>query len=276
MHRLARVIPRSPLGFARLAVEVALVLVIAVGLTGVVLGRVLPATGHPVFVVAGPSMTPTIALGSAVVLEQVPASELRVGDVVSLRSGTEQAVFTHRIIRLAERDGAPWIETRGDANAAPDPSITPATAVIGRVTTSLPWAGYLLALLSTPQGVVLMLSVGATLMVLAEILGSIDDDRRRRSRGGIVATTTVATPSSAPTAVPGAKRGAVMAASSPAADAVIAAIAGGEAPATTPATTMAGTSSTRTTRRPARLRTDAGIAAERRRLTRARIAGHGS
>ena len=40
-----------------------------VSLGVLVLGRVLPLTGHPTLVVAGPSMEPTIPIGSAVVLD---------------------------------------------------------------------------------------------------------------------------------------------------------------------------------------------------------------
>ena len=40
---------------------------------------------------------------------------------------TGAAIFTHRIVRIAERAGAIWIETKGDANATADPSLTPAT-----------------------------------------------------------------------------------------------------------------------------------------------------
>ncbi len=84
-------------------------------------------------------MEPTIPLGAAVIVEPVAPADLAVGDIVSLRSGPQRAVFTHRIIRIADRDGEVWIETQGDANDAPDPSITPATAVIGRVAVIIPW-----------------------------------------------------------------------------------------------------------------------------------------
>ena len=169
-------------------VDVALLVVVAVGLTSVVLGRVLPALGHPVFVVAGPSMAPAIPVGAAVVLTPVAPGSLAVGDVVSLRSGPEQAVFTHRIIRVADHDGGRWIETKGDANPGPDPSVTSVTAVIGRVDVAIPYAGYALALLSTLSGLLLVLSAGATLLVLGWWLDTAAAARR------------VVTPASAPVA----------------------------------------------------------------------------
>ncbi|MCY7419783.1 MAG: signal peptidase I, partial [Chloroflexi bacterium] len=139
---------------------------VAVSLGVLVLGRVVPLLGHPTLVVAGPSMETAISLGSAVVLDQVPPASLAVGDVVSLRSGADRAIFTHRIVRLAEREGALWLETQGDANATPDPSLTPATAVIGRVGLWIPYAGFLLALYSEPSGIVFVVSLGMVLLLL--------------------------------------------------------------------------------------------------------------
>lgn len=143
---------------------------VAVSLGVLVLGRVVPFTGHSTLIVAGPSMEGSIPMGAAVVLDQVPPSSLAVGDVVSLRSGPERAIFTHRIIRLAERDEGLWLETQGDANATPDPSLTPATAVLGRVAIALPLAGYLLTLYSAPSGILLVISLGLVLLLLGVLL----------------------------------------------------------------------------------------------------------
>ncbi len=149
----------------RRALDLALIGVVVVALFGVVLGRVVPLFGASTFVVAGGSMEPTIPLGAAVVVRPVAAGELAVGDVVSLRSGPQRAVFTHRIIRIAARDGQPWLETKGDANDAPDPSITPATAVLGREVLVIPYAGFLVALLSIPSGILFVIALGIVLLV---------------------------------------------------------------------------------------------------------------
>ena len=170
-------------------VEIALFAVIALGLASVVMGRLLPLLGHPVYIVAGPSMEPAIRVGSAAILEIVPPDALAVGDVVSLRSGPDRAVFTHRIIRIAEQDGQTWIETKGDANETVDPSVTSATAVIGRVMVSLPYAGYLVSLLSTAPGVILIVSTGALLLVLGWLLDAQAAGHRRR--GPVASSRTV-------------------------------------------------------------------------------------
>jgi signal peptidase len=177
-------------------VDVLLVIVVAVGLSGAVLGRLLPALGHPVYVVAGPSMAPAIGVGAAVILDRVPVAELAIGDVVSLQTGPTHAVYTHRIVRLVERDGARWLETRGDANATPDPVLIPATDVLGRVAWQVPDGGYLIALLSAPSGVILVLSTGALLLLLGWWLDALERDRREAARR--VAATDLPRPSRKP------------------------------------------------------------------------------
>lgn len=154
-----------------------LLALVAVSLGILLLGRVIPALGHPTLVVTGPSMGTAIPVGSAVVLDQVPASNLAVGDIVSLRSGPARAVFTHRIIRIADSDGAPSLETKGDANATADPSLTPTDAVLGRVAVAIPYAGYLVTLYSAPSGVLFVISLGLVLFLFGVLLEETDARR---------------------------------------------------------------------------------------------------
>ena len=175
---------------ARRTLDVLLLLLIGLVVVTMVIARVIPAvTGGATFVVGGGSMEPTIPLGSAVVTAPVAATDLAVGDIVSLRVGDQHAVFTHRIIRLAERDGAVWLETRGDANTAPDPSLVPATEVLGRVTLSIPLAGYLVMVLGSVQGMLFLVSLGVLVLAGAWMLEALEDDlaesvRGRRAREG--------------------------------------------------------------------------------------------
>jgi signal peptidase I len=165
--------------WVRRALDLLLIVLVGISLFGLVLGRIVPMTGRATFVVAGGSMDPTIPVGAAVVVEPVAGRDLAVGDVVSLRSGPQHAVFTHRIVRLADRGGQIWIETQGDANPAPDPSLSPASAVIGRVAASIPYAGYLVALLSIPSGVLFIVSFGLVLLMSAWALDRDPLDERR-------------------------------------------------------------------------------------------------
>ncbi len=164
---------------ARRAVDVLLLALIGAVLVAVVLARGLPlVTGGTTFVVAGGSMEPVIPMGSVVLATPVAPDALRAGDVVSLQTGPEHAVFTHRVIRLATLPGGLYIETKGDANPAADPALVAATDVIGRVDLAVPYAGYGVALLSTIQGVLFVCSLAALLLVCAWLLESIEEDQR--------------------------------------------------------------------------------------------------
>ena len=94
----------------------------------------------------------------------------RAAGSVSLSSGSQQAIFTHRVVRIAIQDGQVWVETKGDANATADPSLTPATAVIGRVSVSLPGMGYAITLLSSISGVIFVSSLGLILFIAGGLL----------------------------------------------------------------------------------------------------------
>jgi signal peptidase len=159
--------------------DLVLVALILVVLAAFATARIVPAvTGGPTFVVGGGSMEPTIPIGAAVVDLPVAASDLRVGDVVSVKVGALQAIFTHRITRLVQRDGAPWIETKGDANETADPSIIPASTVLGRVAAVIPGLGYLVQLLSSLAGVAFLLSIGTVTLLGAWLLETLEDDGR--------------------------------------------------------------------------------------------------
>lgn len=169
--------------------DLVLLALILVVLASLVVARVVPAiTGAPTYVVGGGSMEPTIPIGAVIVDVPAVPSDVQVGNIVSVQVGPTKAVFTHRIVRVVDREGATWIETRGDANPRPDPSIIPATSIQGRVATWIPLLGYPLQLLSSLPGVAFLLSVGMVTLIGAWLLESLEDDqrawlRRRRLAG---------------------------------------------------------------------------------------------
>jgi signal peptidase len=160
----------------RRIVDVTLIALIAVVLFGLILGKLVPLTGNRTIIIGGGSMEPAIALGAAVVIAPVQPAELATGDVVSMQIGPDRATFTHRIVDLVTRADGLWVRTKGDANAEPDPTLVPATAILGRVEWSIPAAGFLLAFLSLPVGIVFVLGLAATLMAMAWLLESLESD----------------------------------------------------------------------------------------------------
>jgi signal peptidase I len=168
--------PRLIATFRRI-VDSLLILLIVVVLFGMVLGRLVPLTGRTTLIIGGGSMEPTLDVGTAIVVDPVAPADIRVGDIVSLRSGTERkSIFTHRVTRIVAHDGTIWIETKGDANPTVDPSITSPADVIGRVSVTIPYAGFLLALLSAPSGIVFVLCLAIVLLLLVWLIESFEAD----------------------------------------------------------------------------------------------------
>jgi signal peptidase len=171
---------------ARRSIDVLLVLVIGAALAILVLARVLPAvTGGSTLVVGGRSMEPTITVGSVVVAVPVDPAKLHADDVVSIRMGPQNALFTHRIVRTVVLPEGLHFETRGDANDSPDPSLVPASRIVGRMAFSLPFVGYALTALGLLQGAMLAVSLSLALLAGAWLLESAESDQaaaiRRRA-----------------------------------------------------------------------------------------------
>ena len=93
----------------------------------------LPA--YPVVVATG-SMEPAIGAGDVVILCRTDPAALEVGDVIQYQS--DGCTVIHRIV---EKDGDTFI-TQGDANNAPDLRPVQREQVLGRVTGTLPDAGW--------------------------------------------------------------------------------------------------------------------------------------
>ncbi len=134
-----------------------------------VAGLIATRLGGGVVIVAGPSMEPSLGVGSLAFLTRVGAPGPRVGEVVTLRVGAGQLV-THRVTRLANVDGEPYLETKGDANRTPDPVLSPASAVLGEVSFAIPGAGYLEAAVARPLGILSILSALGGLWLGAGVL----------------------------------------------------------------------------------------------------------
>lgn len=167
--------PKWP-SLARRIFELALLGCLVALLAAAVLGRLIPVTGRTTLIVTGPSMEPAVPMGAVEVAQPVNVADLRIGDVVAVRTGPRQAIFTHRIESVVVRDGQVWLQTKGDANATPEPVLVPATAVVGRVSVVVPGLGYLLALLSTVTGVIAVSATFGALVVARSLVATFETE----------------------------------------------------------------------------------------------------
>ncbi len=102
--------------------ELALWLAAAAGAACIVLVVLAHTMGITLIMFSTGSMSPTIPAGSVAVVQRVPASEIAVGDVVTVdRAG--QLPVTHRVTSIAAgaSDAERTITMRGDANEEDDP-----------------------------------------------------------------------------------------------------------------------------------------------------------
>lgn len=155
--------------FALLAITI-----LAVGLAA----RLAPLAGYELFAIRSGSMQPAIPVGSLVVIATAPEEPIAAGEAVAYRL-PNGAVVTHRVVERVDAEAGSFLQTKGDANADPDPSLVPAEWVIGPARLTIPWLGFLLALLGMPIGVVTILSVAGTLVTALWLLEELEllDDR---------------------------------------------------------------------------------------------------
>jgi signal peptidase I len=104
----------------------------------------LAAGFRPVVVYSG-SMRPTLGIGSLAVDRVVPASSVRVGDVITFNEPyVKGRLVTHRIAKIVPTKHGLAYRTKGDFNAARDPWAIQLNDKVGRVAFDVPLAGYVL------------------------------------------------------------------------------------------------------------------------------------
>jgi signal peptidase I len=154
----------------RIIVVCCLVLISCVAVGLLLVPRLL---GYRTFVITGASMTGTISRGSLVVSDPVPIDRLRVGDIITFSPPGMSENETHRIRSIRHSSSGQFvIRTRGDAVPSEDPwTLTPATATLPREVLHVPFAGYVVAVLSIPIVKLLLFVLPAVALALATLAG---------------------------------------------------------------------------------------------------------
>lgn len=137
---------------------------------GIILSKQQNQFGLRAFHVETGSMTPTLPIGSMVLVRE--QASYQSGDIITFRlEGRRDAVVTHRIVAPA---GDPDINkiayrTKGDANEDPDPESIPLDRVIGKVIFSVPYVGLAMGFAKTQMGFIALIVIPATLIIYGEI-----------------------------------------------------------------------------------------------------------
>lgn len=145
----------------RLLADLALTLGALVGVVCLLAGIGSVAFGvHPLIFRSG-SMAPTIPAGAVAFARDVPASQIRVGDVVTVPWHSSRV--THRVVEVFHRHGSATLKLRGDANSLPDQDLYQVSSA-PRVWFSVPVAGTVVAWLSRVPGVFVLAAYAALLL----------------------------------------------------------------------------------------------------------------
>ena len=124
-------------------------------------------TGSQLVVVTGGSMIPTYGLGEGLVVRPLRADEPRPGSIITFRS-PRGPLTTHRVVSLRHVDGRPFVQTKGDANAHPDPDFTPVAAIVGHPVAHLARGDTIAWLVLSPRGRLLLFALPLFLLVVIE------------------------------------------------------------------------------------------------------------
>lgn len=159
--------PRRPTrrGLGRVLADILLWLAAAAGVICMVLVIVAFTANITLIMFRTGSMAPTIPAGSVAVVQSVAASDVQIGDVVTVDRAGDLPV-THRITSIAPGASADErvITMRGDANAADDP-YPYAVQTVRVVLFSIPGIATVIVAMGNPY-VLGGLTLGATALVV--------------------------------------------------------------------------------------------------------------
>lgn len=160
---------------SRIALTVALWLMVATVVAIGAAARLAPLAGHEMLAIRSGSMTPAIPVGAMVAVDTSGTRTPQPGDAIAYRLPSGHLVV-HRFVELAG-DGNHLI-TRGDANATADPLPVPRDRVLGTVAWQLPAAGFVLGMLGMVSGVLTIVAVGGALLCAIWLVEDLEAEPR--------------------------------------------------------------------------------------------------
>ncbi|WP_043933681.1 signal peptidase I SipW [Bacillus sp. EB01] len=117
------------------------------------------------------SMEPTFKTGSIIAIKPVKdPSLLKKGDVITFWK-SQDALATHRIIKVWENEGQMLFQTKGDNNDNPDSEAVVGQNIVGKYTGfTIPYAGYIADLGNSKEGSALLLVIPGILLIFYSAL----------------------------------------------------------------------------------------------------------
>lgn len=122
----------------------AVIVCLAILLVGVRLFGLAPYT------VLSSSMEPAYPVGSLIYVQDIPVNSIQVGDTITFVMNEALVVATHRVVEVNPEQET--FRTKGDANENIDGAAVHFENVLGRVSFSIPYLGYVAHFINSGQG----------------------------------------------------------------------------------------------------------------------------
>lgn len=128
------------------------------------------------------SMRPVLPIGSVALVEREPTSSVAVGQIYLTHPPADpKATVIHRVVSMQPSPAGTIVQTKGDANPAPDPwQVRVTSSHVYRERFEVPVVGRVALAVHSPHGRRVLLVLAALLMMLA--VGNEMAKLRRRSR----------------------------------------------------------------------------------------------
>ncbi len=143
--------------------------------------------GYGTLVVYGGSMSQTMPNGSLVIVRQMAAADVELGDVIIVQEESEDGRALpkiHRVVSLDEEGGQLLVRTKGDANSTPDPNVYILPDHVMTPAHTLPYLGYLVGFAVTPLGWMLLVAIPGTTLCLLTLRGIWSEGEKPATKPG--------------------------------------------------------------------------------------------
>jgi len=159
----------SERGTLRVAANVLAVVLLIAAVAPFVVYAVPAVVGadHGLVVLSG-SMEPKMSPGDAVIVREVPPSEIESGDIITFQTSSETPT-THRVVEIQQTEDGQAYVTKGDANEEADRGTVPHDRVVGEVIFVIPFIGHLIQFANTQMGFLALVLTPMVLFVASEL-----------------------------------------------------------------------------------------------------------
>lgn len=123
--------------------------------------------GFQSLIVLSGSMEPALKAGDVIVVKKTAPELIKEGDIITFQVAGDVLV-THRVQEIISSAGGVGFKTKGDANRIEDGSLIEEQQLLGRVFLRIPFGGYMVNLVRSKWGFVLLLIVPVFILIYGE------------------------------------------------------------------------------------------------------------